>query len=38
MDEMNGAGVATVTGDRLTFALMYHLGDDYTFECGRVIR
>ena len=37
MHEVSGAGVATVTGNRLTFTLMYHLGDDYTFECERVI-
>jgi hypothetical protein len=35
MDEMNGAGTATVEGDRLTLILMYHQGDDYTFEATR---
>src|SRR3954447_9075754 len=33
MDEVNGRGTATLDGDRLTFTLMYHQGDDYTFEC-----
>ncbi len=35
MDEVHGAGVATVQGDRLLFTLMYHQGDDYTFEATR---
>lgn len=35
MDEVSGAGTATVTGDQLTFTLMYHQGDDYTFEATR---
>ena len=35
MDPVNGAGIATIEGDRLTFTLMYHLGDDFTFECQR---
>ena len=33
--EVNGAGTLTLHGDRLTFVLMYHQGDDYTFECER---
>lgn len=33
MDEVNGAGIATVEGDHLTFTLMYHRGGEYTFEC-----
>ncbi len=35
MDEVNGAGNATVEGDRLTFTLDYHYGDEWTFECER---
>jgi hypothetical protein len=35
MDQVSGAGTATVEGDRLTFALMYHMGDNFTFECER---
>jgi hypothetical protein len=35
MDEVNGAGTITVNGERLEFTLMYHHGDDYTFECVR---
>jgi hypothetical protein len=35
LDPVNGAGTATVDGDRLTFTLMYHMGDDFTFECER---
>jgi len=35
MDEVSGAGTATVEGDRLTLTLMYHQGDDYTFEGAR---
>jgi hypothetical protein len=38
MDEMepvNGAATATPDGERLLFTLMYHQGDDYTFECER---
>ena len=38
MDEVTGAGVAAVSAGRLTFILMYHLGDDYTFECERATR
>lgn len=36
MDEINGAGTATLDGDRLTFELRYHQGDEYTFECERM--
>lgn len=35
MDEVSGAGTATVEGERLTLTLMYHQGDDYTFEATR---
>ena len=35
MDEVHGAGTATVKGDQMTFMLMYHMGDDFTFECKR---
>jgi len=36
MDEMepvHGAAAATLDGERLIVPLMYHHGDDYTFEC-----
>ena len=32
-EETNGAGMATIEGNRLTFTLKYHLGDQYAFEC-----
>jgi hypothetical protein len=35
MDEVSGAATATVEGDRLVFTLMYHQGDDFTFEGRR---
>ncbi len=35
MDEVSGAGRATVEGDRMVFELLYHQGDDYAFECKR---
>ena len=35
MDEVNGAGTITLNGDRLTFTLLYHQGDNFTFECER---
>ena len=35
MEEVDGAGTITLNGDRLTFTLMYHDGDDFTFECER---
>ena len=35
MDEEHGAGTAMLTGDHMTFTLMYHMGDDFTFECKR---
>lgn len=35
MEETSGAGTLTLKGDRLTFVLMYHQGDDFTFECER---
>ena len=35
MDEVSGAGTATVEDDRLTLTLMYHQGDDYTYEGTR---
>jgi hypothetical protein len=34
-DEVHGAGTATLQDDRLVFTLMYHRGDDYTFEGTR---
>ena len=36
MDEMNGAGKATLDGDQLSFELRYHRGDEYTFDCERM--
>jgi hypothetical protein len=38
MDEVSGAGTATVEGDQLTLTLMYHQGDDYTFVARRRAR
>jgi hypothetical protein len=35
MEEVHDAGVATVQDDRLLITLMYHQGDDYTFEATR---
>lgn len=35
LDPVNGAGTATLEDDRLTFTLMYHMGDTFTFECVR---
>jgi hypothetical protein len=35
MDVVNGAGTATLKDGRMIFKLMYHLGDDFTFECER---
>jgi hypothetical protein len=35
MEEVNGAGTITLDGDDMIFTLMYHQGDDYTFECER---
>jgi len=35
MDEVHGAGTARVDDDRLVFTLMYHQGDDYTYEGTR---
>lgn len=35
MEEVYGAATATLHDDRLVFTLMYHQGDDYTFEATR---
>lgn len=35
LDIVSGVGTLTLKGDRLIFTLMYHDGDDYTFECAR---
>jgi len=35
MDMVNGTGTIALQGDRLIFKLMYHGGDDFTFECER---
>jgi hypothetical protein len=35
LEEMHGAGRATLSGDKLTFELRYYLGDEYVFECER---
>jgi hypothetical protein len=32
MTEVHGAGTARVEDDRLVFTLMYHKGDNYTYE------
>jgi hypothetical protein len=32
LDEVHGAGTARLQDDRLVLTLMYHQGDDYTFE------
>lgn len=37
LDEVNGAGTAVLQGDALTLTLMYHYGDDITFECRRQV-
>jgi hypothetical protein len=34
-NEVHGAGTARVEDDRLVFTLMYHQGDDYTYEGTR---
>jgi hypothetical protein len=35
LEEMHGAGTATLSGDHLTFELRYYLGDEYVFDCER---
>ena len=35
MDEVHGAGTAAVRDDQLVLTLMYHQGDDYTYEGTR---
>ena len=35
LDEVNGAGTAELRGEALTLTLMYHYGDDFTFQCRR---
>ena len=35
MDEMHGAGTATIEDDQLVLTLMYHGGDEFTFEATR---
>jgi hypothetical protein len=35
MEEVHGAGTARLQDDRLVLTLMYHQGDDYTFEAAR---
>ena len=35
LDEVHGAGTARLHDDRLVLTLMYHQGDDYTFEATR---
>lgn len=35
MEPVNGAGTLTLLGERLTLKLLFHLGDEYTFECAR---
>jgi hypothetical protein len=38
MEEVNGSGIASVAGDRLTLTLKYHMGDEFTFECEKAAR
>src|SRR3989442_11949373 len=35
LDEVHGAGTTIVKDGLMTFTLMYHMGDDFTFECKR---
>jgi hypothetical protein len=35
LEEMHGAGTATLSEDHLTFELRYYLGDEYVFDCER---
>jgi len=35
MDPVSGAGTIALSDGRLIFRLMYHYGDEYTFECER---
>jgi len=35
MDPVNGWGVITAQGTRMIFQLMFHLGDNFAFECER---
>jgi len=35
MDDVSGLAMATVQDDQLTLTLMYHQGDDYTFQATR---
>ena len=35
MDPVNGRGTASLEGDRLILKLIYHMGEDSTFECRR---
>ena len=35
MDPIHGLGTVTIVGDRLTIALRYHMGDEFSFECVR---
>ena len=35
MDEVHGAGIARLSGDRLALTFNYHMGDEFTFECER---
>jgi len=35
MDPVNGAGTMMPQGERLAFKLLFHFGDEFTFECAR---
>jgi len=35
MDEVDGAGTIALAGERLLFTLVYHRGDEFSFECER---
>ncbi len=33
MDPVSGAGTMMLRGERLGFSLLFHFGDEFTFEC-----
>ena len=36
LEEVNGWGTASVTGEHLSFTLRYHMGDEFSYECERL--
>jgi hypothetical protein len=36
MEPVNGAGTIALQGGRLTLTLLFHFGDEFTFECELV--